>query len=558
MKAYLTETASVGATISNTVIISTATDLERNDNEAYWEGMVNAPYSNLQADKWWDSGELVPGGRLFYGLEARNTGNRPITEKIRLTDTLPVSTSFSASWYDDAWGNRHPVTPTVVTGNQVVWEIDGLSNGYGVQLMVEVALDQGATPGTVLRNRLVVGAPVTEVVYEDNVAVVVAEVYPSGPNLRVQKEGGWQDEGEQTHQAWYRLRVENVGDAAVYAPTITDTYPAGMALNGEVGVEWERWWAWGEDTNQQMVTVTLDALHPGETAWIHLTTAVPGGGPLDAGLTYTNTAEVTAVGADTNPADNADQKVLTTGPDLYVEKELVAGERLPGEVVTFSLRFGNDREEHEWWWNMQGTARLTETLPAGMAYVTSTLRYCERSEGCPIPPNHSDGNGLVWDLWPLAAGEWNEMVLTVRLTDAISSSLVLTNRVEIASSEPLSDVEGIYSNNQAALPVMVVNPPYFDAITVQNDSDLALSWTADPAFATNGYEVWDSAQPYFWPGEPQASLLVSGPATEATDAGSIGDGQNRYYMLVGVDDEGLRYWRGSAGAFEFPLVPGGN
>ena len=75
---------------------------------------------------------------------------------------------------------------------------------------------------------------------------------------------------------------------------------------------------------------------------------------------------------DTNPDDNVDDVILTTGPDLYVEKKLVAGELLPGELITFNLRFGNDHQGHEWWWNMQGSAWLTETLPSGLEYITAT------------------------------------------------------------------------------------------------------------------------------------------------------------------------------------------
>ena len=34
--------------------------------------------------------------------------------------------------------------------------------------------------------------------------------------------------------------------------------------------------------------------------------------------------------------------MLTTGPDLWVKKDLVGGNLLPGELITFSLAFGND------------------------------------------------------------------------------------------------------------------------------------------------------------------------------------------------------------------------
>jgi hypothetical protein len=85
--------------------------------------------------------------------------------------------------------------------------------------------------------------------------------------------------------------------------------------------------------------------------------------PVPYGSFFTNNAEVMLIPEDTDPGDNHAQVTLATGPDLYVEKSLVAGDLYAGEVITLSLRFGNDLPGHAWWWQLDGNAVLTDTSP---------------------------------------------------------------------------------------------------------------------------------------------------------------------------------------------------
>ncbi len=238
------------------------------------------------------------------------------------------------------------------------------------------------------------------------------------PNLRIRKDGSWNDWGENTRQAWWNITVENVGDEPVMPVVITDTYPAGMYLDGGIGFGWHRWWDWHDNPASHSFTVTLEALYPGETVDFNFNT-ITDTEPLPFGLIFTNTAEVGYTSGRCQILRiTRDEAVLTTGPDLYVTKELVAGDFLPGELVTFSLTFGNSNEQWQWWWNMTGDAWLTDTLPAEMEYVTSTVRYCGEDRWCPWTPA-IDGNDLTWQLGPMNGGDYNEIHLTVRITDTV-------------------------------------------------------------------------------------------------------------------------------------------
>ena len=85
-------------TISNTAAITASNDLESNDNETTWWGQVGDPHTNLSINKHWNWGQLVPGGEIRYNIDYQNNGNVPVTSTIRITDTLPVSTTFVAAW----------------------------------------------------------------------------------------------------------------------------------------------------------------------------------------------------------------------------------------------------------------------------------------------------------------------------------------------------------------------------------------------------------------------------------------------------------------------------
>lgn len=169
---------------------------------------------------------------------------------------------------------------------------------------------------------------------------------------------------------------------------------------------------------------------------------------MPLGLIFTNTVEVMLDPADTNPADNIGDVVLTTGPDLYVEKTLVDGDLLPGETITFSLRFGNDRKGHEWW-NMQGDAWLEDILPGRLEYVSADPPYDLRV-----------GLHLFWFLGQMGAGHRDEIYLTARVTDTAEGDDIFTNWVEITSDQPSNDIEPYYGNNEDSYEVAIALPKF--------------------------------------------------------------------------------------------------
>ncbi len=445
-----------GMELWNQAVIHAANDLSEGDDEAWWRGNVNTPHINLGVDKNWGHGRLVPGGELNYWVNIYNNGNVPVGS-FRITDTLPVSTTFSGAWHQDEYG-QYEFAPAEIGDGYVVWEFTGLDNGYNDNFRVVLKVDRNALPGTVLVNTAEVTSLPDEDNYDDNTAVWTETLFDHGPNLRIRKDGRWDDWGTNTRRASYWLNVENVGDVRVDMVTITDTYPAGMHLDGGIGGGF--WRRWDRRDNGDHFTMTLEMLEPGWAVGFDFG-LISDSDPIPTGLILTNTAEIMLTADDTNPNDNVDAVTLTTGPDLWVKKDVVDGVFLPGELVTFSLVFGNDREGWQWWWEMQGNAVLTDTLPEGLEFVSATQHWCGWTEWCERDPDRWEGNQAVWDLWPLHASEWNEIYVTVRITDTATGLDTFTNRAEIGSDRPDVDREPYTGDNANSVEV-TIDLPHFE------------------------------------------------------------------------------------------------
>jgi uncharacterized repeat protein (TIGR01451 family) len=474
VEAHVADTASSGLWISNTAVISASNDLEGGDNESTRWVNVSDPYASVRINKWWGGGQLVPGGEIRFHGDYYNDGNTPVSN-LQITETLPVSTTLVA-WreYDRHWNEIGLISPTFVPPNQYVWDLGEIPNGHwgNFEVVLQIDSDPDAV-GTVLTNTVEISRPSTEDDDGDNVATVVETVYDHGRNLRVDKSGDWYDEGTDTRSAGYGILIWNVGDVQVSHVTVTDTYPVSMTLDW-FDTEWEALESWHDNPASHTFTATYESLGAGDSMWIRFDAGVPGSGPLPCGLIFTNTAEVTLDPDDTHPDDNVDEVVLTSGPDLYVEKELVDGELLPGELITFSLVFGNDHEGHEWWWGTQGDTWMTDTLPAGLVYVTSTLHWCGWTDWCAWPPDSSDGSHVVWQLGQWSGGGWNEAYLTVRITDTATGLDTFTNTLEIASDQPISDTEPYYDNNTDTYAVSIALP-HFQVAKAYESSRIAAS-----------------------------------------------------------------------------------
>jgi uncharacterized repeat protein (TIGR01451 family) len=298
-------------------------------------------------------------------------------------------------------------------------------------------------------------APTVAGVYTDDDAAddrdqVAITVRDAGPNLMIRKNGRWQ--GGPPWQIEYDFEFLNIGTTSLQGLTVTDTYPLSTTLDSA-----DLWWGGAitfthNAANRQAIWQMDETLGLGDSVGGRLRVDVDPA--IERGRLLTNVIEITVPPGDVNPQDNTCTDVRTTGPDLYVVKTGPSLWDELGEVLTFTLRYGNQAERWEDSTDWGGTVTVTDTLPAGMAYVTSTQRYCGGPQ-CPYITPDIVGDQLVFDVGPQGENWWNEIYLTVQVTGTAQYGDVFVNDAVIASSNPASDVEPYYGNNSDAA---TVNP----------------------------------------------------------------------------------------------------
>lgn len=448
VRATVAAGAWVGIPISNTVVITASNDLENDDNETTWWGNVGSPRTNLWIDKSWEGGTLVPGGQIRYNIGYGNDGNLPVTSTIYLTETLPAGTSFEGAYYYDEYGQHPFQAPVMETGDYVVWAFSALPNGHDDNFQLVLNVDPDLASGTLLGNCAIIDADIFETDPYDNMECVTQEIYNTGPNLRATKFGDWQDTG----RIYYRSLIENIGTTTLYSVTLTDTLPSGATVNWW-NMSYDYMWTGGDLGG--VIAITLERLEPGWTAWLNMELDVSSAAPGDH---LTNNIAVMEPVGDIYPPDNEYALTMGAGPDLTMEKWVTGGSIEPSDLLTYTLHFKNDSI-----WNTDGLVWITDTLPGEMEFVSAVQRFCGDTYFCDSPPDpaHSTDTELAW-LWgdqPVNAYAWQDLVITVRISDTVQGGEQLWNWATLASTSTV-DVEPDYVNNTDSVGITIVDPVF--------------------------------------------------------------------------------------------------
>ena len=312
-------------------------------------------------------------------------------------------------------------------------------------------INDDTPPGTVLTNCATGAIREFDDNPHNNDACVTDIVRPAGPNLR----------GTKSHEWWggpdrirYYIHFQNVGTITEYNVAITDTFPLSMTLNdcGSTLMVEELGDVSGNVSGNQFV-VTFGKLDGGEPYDLTMELSVPS---VPNGTLFTNTVEITTPPGDVYPDDNRQIYLHGTGSDLNVQKYLIGGTPKPGQLITYTLYFRNDET-----WSTMGNVWITDVLPVGLEFITSTLYQCGSGMYlCPRTPDYNDGRTLAWNYGQMWTGNWNDYVVTVRVTDTAKRGDLFTNTASIASDNPISDTEPFYHNNIFTYTVMVPTPRF--------------------------------------------------------------------------------------------------
>jgi uncharacterized repeat protein (TIGR01451 family) len=462
VQVYLDEAAWPGMELYNRAEVWSADDQDPgNDVTEHWLGVGN-PHTNLHAWRNWSWGRLVPGGEYTFEFNVGNSGNIPV-DNVLVTATLPAGTAFLRS-YTWNWMGSYPYTPTVITDEFLVWDLGTLPNGYWKDIGVQLAIDPQTPSGAELDFSIEIAPQPLEDRYDDNRRAWTEMVNEPGANLRVDKHTNWRWTWE--GQLEYELRIMNMGTQRLDDVVITDTYPLSTTFDGN-------WWqnhgpeiTLTHSAENRQIVFQMNPLHPGETASVGYQFNLLPEVCYIEGLAYTNELAA-ALPGDVYPVDNQDTVTAYSGPDVFVRKWLSGGEPRPGEVVTFTVEFGN---ANRWPWNGDWNfgSHLTDTLPDGMTFIQATAPW-DPDESW--HPELIEGQQVVWGWGAMGAESMWTYQIIAQISETVPGGEVLTNLIEARGDSP-DDLEPDSENNLASEKFTVLGP-HFQIAKVYQGQEVA-------------------------------------------------------------------------------------
>ncbi len=384
-------------------------------------------------------GTPTAAGTSTFGLEVRDSLGQTSSTLVSLV-VSPLSLSPAA-------------LPAAVSGSSYSQALSasGGTGPYTYKLSYSSDLPNGLSLSSA---GILSGVPTTlgmfyiRVEVRDSAGAVLNRVYnlavnaagSSGPDLALTKT----HTGTFTAGAsgTYLLTITNVGNGPTTGPiTVTDVLPSGLSFVSGSGTGWS--------CSAAGQTVTCGNSGPLASGVSSAITLVAGFSGAISG-SVTNSAAVATAG-DNNAANNSgsDTTSISTAPDLGITKTHT-GNFSVGTNGVFTLTVSNAGTV-----NAAGTITVTDSLPAGLTYVSASgTGWTCQAGGQEVICTNSN---------PLSAGASSTLLLTVSVGAAAIGNLTNTATVVIAGdSNP---------NNNKASDTVCVAP----RINVQPQSQVILS-----------------------------------------------------------------------------------
>jgi uncharacterized repeat protein (TIGR01451 family) len=422
----------VGTVLTNTAIITATNDSSPSNNAASDVHTVVAGTRDLYVSKALSSGNGVIGSDMVYQIYYGNFGTARVGNVI-LTDTLPAEVSFVSA--------SGAFAPTRL-GNLLIWNLGTVPSqntaGYDGNLYVTVHLSETTTAGVGVCNRVDISTIDTETGDYQNTGTDCRVAQAPTRDVSVSK-GLYTGTPAAGNTLTYVIYYYNTGNSPAANVVITDTLPSGMSY--DPAYAGSGYGGWTRVVSDSQVIWTRPALVAGESGYVFVSGLISG--TVSPGTMLTNTARIATTSMETDVNNNessAGSRVLSSGVDLGVSNTWVGGSRVAGQSLTYRLSYRNGGVRSA------SNPMITETLPAEMTY--SSWSY----SGNYWNFAHM-GNLITWTRSTVYGGESGYVDLTVGIADVVPSGTVLTNTVEIASSDSDDDP----SDNRAAFPLTIHN-----------------------------------------------------------------------------------------------------
>ena len=355
------------------------------------------------------------GGTVIYTLSYSNVGSQDATGVV-ITENLPTNTAFDNANSTAGW------TETAPGSGLYEFNLGAMPSGSSGTVEFAVTVNPTVPPGfTLVQNTAMIADDGTNGADEDSTNNSGTDTTPltSGVDLVLTVDDG-QTTAIPSDTLVYTLDYQNVGDATATGVVITETLPVGTTFDPSNSTA-----GWTETSpGSGVFEITVPAVPAAGTGSVQFAVTInnPAAAALDTIVNSASIADDGTSGADQNPSDNADNDIdtLLAAPDLYVTKDDGVSAVNAGDIVAYTITYGNDGSQ-----DATGVV-LTETLPLGVSFDAgnSSAGWTETSPG-----------SGVYELivGNLVSGQMGSVTFAVVVDDPLAAGIsTLVNSVSIA------------------------------------------------------------------------------------------------------------------------------
>mgnify|MGYP001428499946 CR=1 FL=1 len=357
---------------------------------------------------------VTAGQSATWTLTVANAGPSNGEGPTTVVDTLPSGMSFDSA-AGAGWSCGAVVREITCTSAAGV-----VAGGSLPAITVVATVAPSAGPATLTNSATVTGST-PDPVPSNNTGTATATVTDLADLSIVKTHTGSSPVVAGTSTT-FSLGVANAGPSDADDAVVTDTLPAGLVPTAVSGS------GWSCGIVAVTVTCTRATLAAGATSTISVTALASASAPAGD---VSNTATIASATADPDPGDNSSTAVVpvVTSADLSLLKSH-AGTVISGGTVTFSLTVANSGPS-----DAQAPATVTDTLPAGLTYLSSGGGWSCSTSGTPAVDQV-----VTCTLGEVIPAGTSAPPLTLEVAvAALTTSVPLTNVAVVGSPTPDPD-----------------------------------------------------------------------------------------------------------------------
>ena len=323
-------------------------------------------------------GTMHQCGEVFT-ITLNNRGT--VADDVVLTDTLPAGLVYSATVYS----NTAPATQPVPGSAVPTWTWGALLHGVTtIAFEVRNAALAGECVSVPDRQNVITTTYTGECTWETYVATDTKDIDIQSPNLKVNKTPFFRTVSTGEIIVW-NLQVVNQGDGVAYNVLITDVVGAGFgsvfASHGGTVAGNTVTWApvdlapCAAEVWQATVTATVGTVSG------YLTNTLAAAGYCETGCEYDRDASTVRVSAMGGLSKTLESTTYAHGEDVRI-----------GDLVTFTVT------ANFWGSYTYTNVIITDTLPTGLGYITSTCTADGDTYTPILSPTVGNWGKIAWNI----------------------------------------------------------------------------------------------------------------------------------------------------------------